>query len=78
MADQVSALQRRGVQAIHVNCELDEETIEHIHAGRYQVLFFSPEQLLGSNVWRDMLLSPTFEENLVGFVVDEAHCVKKW
>ena len=28
--------------------------------------------------WRDILQSPIYQQNLVAFVVDEAHCVIKW
>ena len=38
----------------------------------------SPEALLADDRWRYMLMSPMYKENLMGLVVDEAHCVKKW
>ena len=44
----------------------------------YQLIFISPESLLSTNLWHDVLLSPVYQENLVGVIVDEAHCVKKW
>ena len=37
----------------------------------------SSEALLADTERRDMLLGTHYQENL-GFVVDEAHCVKKW
>ena len=77
MKDQVKSLCERGVKAVHVDCP-DDRVLAEIHQGVYQLLFFSPEQLLGNLEWRDMLLSPVYVNNLVGFVVDEAHCVKKW
>ena len=42
------------------------------------MLFFSPEGILTDGTWRDMIQSPVYRENVVAFVVDEAHCVKKW
>ena len=34
---------------------------------------------LAKTAWRDILQSPdVYKEQLVGVVVDEAHCVKKW
>ena len=39
---------------------------------------FSPELLLTDKTWRDMLQSPVYKEHLIGFIVDEAYCVKKW
>lgn len=41
-------------------------------------MFFSPESLLTVEAWRDMLVSDVYRGNVVGFIVDEAHCVKKW
>ena len=38
----------------------------------------SPEALLVDTERRDMLLNSHFQNNLVGLIVDEAHCVKKW
>ena len=52
--------------------------IEDIKQGYYEIVFISPERLLTSEDWRDMLQSPIYKEQLVGVIVDEAHCVKKW
>ena len=46
MMDQIASPGNRGVRAIHVSSELDEKAVEEIHEGKYQILFFSPEQLL--------------------------------
>jgi len=40
--------------------------------------YSAPELLLTDKTWRDMLQSPVHKEHLIGFIVDEAHCVKKW
>ena len=53
------------------------EVDEKIASGCYQVIFMSPEALLADNERRDMLLSTRFQNKLVGFAVDKAHCVKK-
>ena len=58
--------------------EMEECVVEELHQGLYKVVMFSPESLLISELWRDMLLSDIYRENTVGFIVDEAHCVKKW
>ena len=42
------------------------------------MIFFSPELILRNETWRDMITSSVYRDNLVGLVVDEAHCVKKW
>ena len=45
--------------------------------GKVQLLYISPESLLINSEWREMLQSDIYCENLVAFVVDEAHCVKQ-
>jgi len=79
MKDQVRAMSERNVKAVYAG-EVDEDsqTEDDVMAGRYQLVFMSPETLLGSERWRDMLVSPVYHQNVVGLVVDEAHCVKKW
>ena len=47
MKDQVKSLCERGVKAVHVDCP-DDRVLAEIHQGVYQLLFFSPEQLLGT------------------------------
>ena len=44
----------------------------------YQLFFISPEALFATLEWRETLCSDLYRLNLVGFVVNEAHCVKKW
>ncbi len=68
---------KRNITAIYA-AEADEQAVIDINLGRYQLFFMSPEMLLRDENWRDMLVCPIYQENLVAFVVDEAHCVKKW
>ena len=44
-------------------------------AGKYEVVFISPELLLTEETWRDMLQSPIYKQHLVEFIIDEAHCI---
>ena len=76
MKDQEHSLQERCVKAIKVG--VDDQRMEDVKKGCYELLFVSPELLLTSSEWRDMLQSTVYKEQLVGVVVDEAHCVKKW
>ena len=76
MKDQVRSMNERDVTAVYAG-DIDLETEREICEGRYQLVFMSPEALLGDNRWRDMLISPVYRQNLVGMAVDEAHCVKK-
>ena len=41
-------------------------------------MYTSPELLPRQTKWREMLRSDVYKENLVGFIVNDAHCVKKW
>ena len=77
MKDQVRQMTERDVSAVYV-AEADERTETEICAGKFQLFYMSPESLLTNATWRDMLQSDVYQTNLVAFVVDEAHCVKKW
>ncbi len=46
--------------------------------GDYQLVYITPELLIGSNVCRKMLTEEVYEHRLKALVVDEAHTVKKW
>ena len=79
MKDQVLAMEARNVRAVYVgDCTEEGSEATEICSGKYQLVYMSPEALLTNEHWRDMLLSPVYRDNLVGLVVDEAHCVKKW
>ena len=60
------------------DCAEEGSEATDICSGKYQLVYMSLEALLTNEHWRDMLLSPVYRDNLVGLVVDEAHCVKKW
>ena len=74
MKDQARA-KESNVSAIYAG-NLDEKTECEVCLGKYQFIFFSPESLLSSNVWHDVLFTPVYQKNLVGAIVDEAHSVK--
>ena len=79
MKDQVSDLNNRQVSAIHIlSSAVSEGQRGAIMQGEYSIVYISPEELLQHGRWRDMLHSEVYQKNLVGFVIDEAHCVKKW
>ena len=56
----------------------DEEMKQGVHRGRYCLVFFTPELLITSTRWWKVLTSDIYNARLMAFVVDEAHCVKKW
>lgn len=58
--------------------ESDRDMKHKIKRGQCQLVFLSPKALFCGLEWRGMLSSDVYRHNLVAFVVDEAHCVKKW
>ena len=74
MQDQVGRITSKGISA---TCLADESNRRGVKNGEYQVAFVSPETLSFPE-WRNMLSSDTYSENLIGFIIDEAHCIKKW
>ena len=57
---------------------LESSSRAKLKQGEYQLVLVSPEALFASLEWRRMLCTDVYRSNLVAFVVDEAHCVKKW
>ena len=56
----------------------NDELVQAVLAGEYQIIFLSPEVLLTELRWREMLRKEVYQNNLVGVIVDEAHCVETW
>ena len=46
--------------------------------GKYHLIFVSPESIMTNLRWREVLWSNVYQQHLVVFAVDEAHCVPKW
>ena len=78
MKDQVASFETKGVSAVHLAGNVSQEVKMEVVSGNYRLVFLSPEQLLTVKKWRIMLQSQVYRVQLVGLVVDEAHCVKKW
>ena len=49
-----------------------------VSKGAYKIVFFTPEMIITNKRWRKMIAGDVYNEQLKVFVVDEAHCVKKW
>ena len=78
MKDQVRDFSRRGLPSTYITSAISLEEELAILQGEFSLVYISPEQLLARGKWREMLRSDIYREKMVGFVVDEAHCVKKW
>ena len=55
MTDQVSSFTSKGLKAGFIGTGMNKETVDVIMNGQYQLLFISPEALLESRRWRDIL-----------------------
>ena len=82
MKEQARSFTARGVSSACISDKDDLETTKDtrrsIRRGEFQLVFLSPEALFATLEWRRMLSSDLYRAKLVGFVVDEAHCVKNW
>ena len=80
MEDQTITFNDKGVATVCVSDKdkVSKEVKCDVFHGKYQVIFMSPESLFLNLEWRRMLSTDRYINNLVAFVVDEAHCVKKW
>lgn len=80
MSDQVASFAARGIPAVHVSDKhkLDERVKEDIQGGKFRIVLISPEALFSGLEWKQVLCNVFYRSNLVAFVVDEAHCIKKW
>lgn len=76
MMDQKRAFSQKGLTVEYVGEGLNN--LEAVLKGKIQLVYISPESLMGNEKIRKMLLNSVYSQNLVGFVVDEAHCVKMW
>ena len=55
----------------------NEEVKDGVKNGNFRVVFFTPELLLERKRWRHLLQKEHYMKRLRGFIVDEAHTVKK-
>ena len=78
MKDQIAVYSARGLKVGCVTGEFSSKEKSQVVKGNFQLVFFSPESLLSGHRWRELLQVEPYRSNLVAFIVDEAHCVKKW
>ncbi len=77
MKDQVDSLTEAGIAATFLNSSLTAEEGSQrwrdLHAGRYKLLYLSPERLM-----LDGMFETLAAWNVEQIAVDEAHCVSEW
>jgi ATP-dependent DNA helicase RecQ len=81
MQDQVEALVQLGVAAAALHSGLEAEQAaavwRQLRAGELQLLYVSPERLLGGDLLERLAELPG-PAPLALFAIDEAHCVSQW
>ena len=78
MKEHVVHFSSMGISAAYVSDKDDPTVRQSIKNGEVQLVFLSHESLFLTSEWRRMLCTELYQANLVGFIIDEAHCVKKW
>ena len=79
MDDQVARFSSRGIKSALVSRGgMQSGVAEGVVRGEFQIVMLSPEAMLTDLKWREMFRSKVYHDNLVGLVIDEAHCVEKW
>ena len=78
MIDQKRILLEKGLSVEYVGEGVAPDNLDDVLKGKVQIVYISPESLLGNVKIRKMLLNSVYSQNLVAFFVDEAHCVKMW
>lgn len=77
MQDQVMQLQQRGIASAYIHSGMKAgqvaDVLHHAAAGRYKLLYVSPERLLTEAF---LEYAPDLMLNLIA--VDEAHCISQW
>ena len=56
----------------------DDAVVKRVLKGEVQLVYISPENILNNKRYRAMLQKSSYQQKLVGIVVDEAHCVQMW
>ncbi|MCP9928737.1 DNA helicase RecQ [Cyanobium sp. CH-040] len=81
MQDQVEALRQLGVAAAALHSGLEREEASgvwrQLQAGGLDLLYVSPERLLGGDLLERLAAMPG-PQPLALFAIDEAHCVSQW
>ena len=78
MLDQVEQLKKTGVSAAAVFEGQSEEILKGVEIGEFSLVYSSPESMLSTEKWRQILTSSEFRKRCEVVVIDEAHCVIHW
>ena len=79
MIDQKAGFLPRGISAEFLGeAQHDARALQRVREGQHQLVFLTPENLFHGQNIRETLMAESFQSKLIAFVVDEAHCIKKW
>ena len=78
ITDQIASFSTIGISAIHFSESLHKEAKVDLQQGKFQIIFISPETLFSSLELMNLLCTDLYHKNVIAFVVDGAHCIKKW
>ena len=79
MMDQKARFLPRGISAEFLgDIQHDARALQRVKEGHHKLVFLTPENLFHGLHIREMLMAESFQSKLIAFVVDEAHCIKKW
>jgi RecQ family ATP-dependent DNA helicase len=77
--DQVSYLRSLNIKCTYVTCEHNSvELLARIKQNEYQIVYVSPERIVNSETFSDVLKTLYETKLLNRIVIDEAHCISKW
>ena len=78
MIDQKARFLPRGISAEFLQVQHDARALQRVRESQHQLVFLTPENLFHGQGIREILMAESFQSKLIAFVVDEAHCIKKW
>ncbi|KAJ7092198.1 P-loop containing nucleoside triphosphate hydrolase protein [Mycena epipterygia] len=77
--DQVKRFRKMKISAAAVNGDTYSADLqEGLNSGKYQAIFTSPEMCLQHPSFRKWLRSEQATANILGLIIDEAHCISQW
>lgn len=68
----------KGLKVGCVTGSTASSVLSGVRKAEYQLVYFTPEELLLHRKWRELFQSEEYVNRLKVLVIDEAHTIKKW